>query len=227
MVKKVLQHVEIGSTVKTVRVPVYLDHTLPAGTGALTASDRQAFSREGLSAQEIAQVEAKLPEKKMRSDAHQAAFDAGKAARLREKRKVRLIAELSDDPAFAEAVLVGLGHPCPSDTSSVAQATPSQPALSLSEKVSRLLALIDEVGRDIQAFKEDARVGRSFNQDRLHAMLNDDAERDWKLSWFAFGWMIDQAVRTPFARKNGWFTDAELSELAAAHGYKARVPTAR
>ena len=221
VVKKVLEQIKIGSTVKAARVPVYLDHTLPAGTGALTAGDRRAFAEQGLSVQEIAYVEAKLQDKKLKSDAHQAAFDAGRATRLREKRTERLIAELSADPALAAAVMAGLGIPSPKDASSVAQAAPTKPVLSLSEKVASLLALITEVGRDIQAYKEAAKVGRSFDQDRLGAMLNDNAKRDWKLCWFAIRWMIDQAVRTPFARTDGWAKDRELCQLAAAHGYKA------
>lgn len=221
VVKKVLRQVEMGSTVKAVRVPVYLDHTLPAGTGHLTPDDRRAFAEQGLSAQEIAYVEGKLPDKKLKSDAHQAAFDAGKATRLREKRTERLIAELTADPALAAAVMAGLGIPSPKDASSVAEAAPTKPVLSLSEKVSSLLALIKEVGHDIQAYKEAAKINGVFDRGRLGAMLNDNAERDWKLCWFAFSRMVEQAGRTPFARKNGWTKDPELRQLALAHGYKA------
>jgi len=226
VVKKVLKPVEMGSTVKEVRVPVYLDHALPAGTCVLTPGDRRAFAEQGLSAQEIAYVEGKLPDKKLKSDAHQAAFDAGKASRLREKRTERLIAEFSADSALAAAVIAGLGNPSPKDASSMAQTAPPKPVLSLSEKVSSLLALITEVGRDIQAYKEAAKVGRSFDHERLGAMLNDNAMRDWKLCWFAFSRMVEQASRTPFARTNGWAKDPELCQLAAAHGYRAGPPVA-
>lgn len=222
VVKKVLQHVEIGSTVKTVRVPVYLDHTLPAGTGALTASDRQAFSREGLSAQEIAQVEAKLPGKKLKSDAHQAAFDAARPARLREKLADRLIAEFKADPALAAAVMAGLGIQRQPGEASAAQAAATEPVLSLSEKVSNLLALIDDVKRDVAAHKAAARANKRFDKDKLAKILNTVGELDWRMCWFAMSDLVDEFVATPFARPKIWASDMELLSQAVARGYKAR-----
>lgn len=225
VVKKVLQQVEFGSTVKKVRVPVYLDHTLPAGTGALTASDRQALSQEGLSAREIAHIEAKLPEKKVRSDLHQAAFEAERDARLRKKLAARLIAQLTADGDLREMVFAELGGAA-DDTAEKSVELPPSAAVSmtLSDKVSSMLALVDEVIRDIHAYKQAAKVGRFFNQDKLQAMLSKDAERDWKLCWFSFSRMIEQAAGTPYARQNGWSKDPELVKLADAHRAQTSAP---
>ncbi|NKI93893.1 hypothetical protein [Rhizobacter sp. SG703] len=224
VVKKVLKDVEVGSTVKKCRVPVTIEYSLPAGTGALTAADKRAFADEGLSAREIAYVEDKLPEKKARSDAHQAAFEAEEATRLKKKLTKRLIAQLSADPELAAGVIAALEGSAAADSTMAAAPTTSNAAVTLSDKISSLRTLLDEVGGDIEAYKEAAKVGKYFDKDKLRAMLSEDAERDWKLCWFAFSRMIDQAVRTPFARKNGWASDPELSQLATAHGYKAGVP---
>ena len=215
VVKKVLKDVAVGSMAKQVRVPVYLDHTLPAGTGALTAADRRTFADQGLSGPEIAYVESKLLEKKVKSDAHKAAFEAGKAQRLRARHRDRLVAQLLKDSELAAEVIAAL--------SGSSAGTTTAPALnldSLSDKVSRLLALMDEVGRDIETYKERAKVGKTYDKDKLRAMLSNEGERDWKLSWFAFSRMIDQATGTPFARPRGWASDKDLSNLAATHGYK-------
>ena len=215
VVKKVLKDVAVGSMVKQVRVPVYLDHTLPAGTGALTAADRRVFADQGLSGPEIAYVESKLPEKKLKSDAHKAAFEAGKAQRLRARHRDRLVAQLLKDSELAGGVIAALSGPSAGPTTS-----PAPNLDSLSDKVSRLLALMDEVGRDIETYKERAKVGKTYDKNKLRAMLSNEGERDWKLSWFAFSRMIDQATGTPFARQRGWASDKELSNLAATHGYK-------
>ena len=82
---------------------------------------------------------------------------------------------------------------------------------------SRLLALMDEVGRDIEAYKDGAKVGKTF--DKVRAMLTKEAERDWKLGWFAFSRMVERATGTPFARSKDWRRDPENSQLAATHGY--------
>lgn len=220
--KVLLKDVAVGSLAKQVRVPVPLDHTLPAGTGALTAADKRALTHQGLSASEIAYVESKLPEKKVKSDAHKAAFEVGKALRLRERFKKRLVDQLSADPVLAADVISALSAPSTNGETPTASApaTP-QKVSSLSDKVSRLLALIEEVSRDIEAYKEAAKVGKTFNKDRLRAMLSNEGERAWKLSWFAFSRMIDQATGTPFARSKDWRSDADNSRLAAAHGYKS------
>ncbi len=220
VVKKVLKQVEMGSTVKAVRVPVYLDHTLPAGMGRLTPDDRRAFAEQGLSAQEIAYVEAKLPDKKLKSDAHQAAFDTTKAARLREKRTKRLIAELSADPALAAAVVAELGDAYTKDESSPEMPEPAEDILPLSTKVSNLLVLLSELTGDIAAYKQTARVGRNFDKAKLKSMFSAEAARDWQLSWFAFSRMVEEAASTPFARPKRWLSDPELSKLALTHGYK-------
>lgn len=89
--KKVLASAEVGLTVKQARAPVLIDHTLPAGTAALTAADKQAFTQQGLTASEIAYIEDKLPEKKLKSDAHQAEFEADEPLRLRKKLTKRLV----------------------------------------------------------------------------------------------------------------------------------------
>lgn len=225
VVKKVLQHVEIGSTVKNVRVPVYLDHTLAAGTGALTASDRRAFAEQGLSLQEIACIETRLPEKKVRSDSHQAAFEAERGARLRKKLAVRLIAQLTADGELCELVLAELGGSAnDSDVASVEPPPSAAVSKTLSEKVSSLLALIDEVSSDIQAYKQTAKDGKSFNKSKLQAMLSKDGERDWILCWFSFSKMIEQATGTPFARRNGWSKDPGLVRLADAHRAQTSAP---
>jgi hypothetical protein len=222
VVKKVLKEVSVGSLAKQVPVPVYLDHTLPAGTGALTASDKRALADQGLSAQEIAYVESKLPEKKLKSDAHKAAFEAGKAQRLREKLKKRLVAQFHADPDLAAGVMSALsGAPTSGDAPAASLPAASPQVVTLSDKVSRLLALVNEVGRDIEAYKERAKVGKTYDKAKLQVMLSPEAERDWKLSWFAFSRMIAQATGTDFARKQGWASDEELSKLAAAHGYKS------
>jgi hypothetical protein len=212
--KKVLNDATVGPTVKQVRVPVPLDHTLPAGTGALTAADRRAFADEGLSPPEIAYVESKLPEKKVKSDAHKATFEAGKALRLRTRLKERLIAQLSKDPDLAAGVIFELSGPLNGATT-----VPAPNVDSLSAKVSRLLALMDEVGRDIEAYKDAAKVGKTFDKDKLRVMLTKEAERDWKLGWFAFSRMVERATGTPFARSKDWRRDPENSQLAATHGY--------
>lgn len=222
VVKKVLKEVSVGSLARQVRVPVYLDHTLPAGTGALTTGDRRALADQGLSASEIAYVESKLPEKKLRSDAHKAAFEAGKAQRLKEKLKERLVAQLRADPDLAAGVISALsGAPTSGDAPAASLPAVSPQVATLSDKVSRLLALVDEVGRDVEAYKGRAKVGKSYDKDKLRAMFTPEAERDWKLSWFAFSRMVAQAAGTDFARKRGWDSDEELSRLAAAHGYKS------
>jgi hypothetical protein len=212
--KKVLNDATVGSTVKQVRVAVPLDYTLRAGTGALTAADKRALSDEGLSAPEIAYVESKLPEKKVKSDAHKAAFEAGKALRLRTRLKERLVAQLSQDPDLAAEVIFALSGPSPGATTE-----PAPNLDSLSDKVSRLLALMDEVGRDIEAYKDAAKVGKTFDKDKLRVMLTKEAERDWKLGWFAFSRMVERATGTPFARSKDWRRDPENSQLAATHGY--------
>ena len=221
VVKKVLKDVSVGSMAKQVRVPVYLDHTLPAGTGALTAADRRAFADQGLSAPEIAYVEAKLLEKKVKSDAHKAAFQAGKAQRLSARHRDRLVAQLLKNPELAAGVITALNGASPNGGASAApMSEQSQKVPTLNEKVSRLLASIDEVSRDIEAYKGRAKVGKTYDKNKLRAMLSHEGERDWKLSWFAFSRMIDHATGTPFARQRGWASDKELSKLAATHGYK-------
>lgn len=222
VVKKVLKDVSVGSMVKMVRVPVYLDHTLPAGTGTLTASDKRALTDQGLSGPEIAYVEAKLPEKKLKSDAHKVAFEAGKALRLKERLKERLVAQLAADPDLAAGVMSALnGASTNGEAPTAPMPTAPKQVTSLSDKVSRMLSLVDEVSRDIEAYKEAAKVGKTFDKDKLRAMLSNEGRRDWKLSWFAFSRMIDQATGTPFARPRGWASDEELSKLAATSGYKA------
>lgn len=218
VVKKVLEDVAVGSVVKKVRVPVYLDHALPAGTAALTVSDRRAFADQGLTSPEIAYVESKLLEKKVKSDAHRAAFEAGKALRLRDRLKKRLVAQLSTDPELASAVVSAL-----SGASMTTTPAASPKVDSLSDKVSRLLALMDEVGRDIEAYKDGAKVGKTFDKDKLRVMLSQDAERDWKLTWFAFSRMVERATGTPFARSKDWRRDPENSRLATAHGYTSNA----
>jgi len=212
--KKVLKDAAVGSMVKKVRVPVPLDHKLPAGTGVLTAADKRAFADQGLSVSEIAYVESKLPEKKVKSDAHKAAFEASKALRLRTRLKERLVAQLSNDPDLADGVISALRGP-----STGATTVPAPNLDSLSEKVSRLLVLMDEVGRDIEAYKDGAKVGKTFDKDKLRVMLTKEAERDWKLGWFAFSRMVERATGTPFARSKDWRRDPENSQLAATHGY--------
>jgi hypothetical protein len=218
--KKVLQDVASGSTTKRVRVPVVLDHKLSAGTGALTPSDRRAFAEQGLSAPEIAYVESKLQEKKLKSDAHQAAFEAGRAPRLRAKLKQRLLDQVTADPQLTAEVLASLRRLVPTDGTHNAPVLPQRPP-TLSEKVSALRGLLAEVSGDIEAYKDGAKVGKTYDQEKLRSMLSADATREWKLSWFAFSQMIDQATGTPFARPRGWASNAELSKLAAAHGYKS------
>lgn len=218
--KKVLQDVASGSTTKRIRVPVVLDHKLSAGTGALTLRDRKAFAEHGLSALEIAYVESKLLEKKARSDAHQAAFEADRAPRLRAKLKERLVGQITADPQLTAEVLASLRKLVPADDAHKVSA-PLQRIPTLSEKVSRLHALLAEVGRDIEAYKNRAKVGKTYDQSKLQAMLSVEAERDWKLAWFAFPHMVAQATGTPFARKSGWATNAELVKLASSHGYKS------
>lgn len=221
VVKKVLKEVSVGSMAKQVRVPVTLDQTLPAGTAALSASDKRAFADQGLSASEIAYVESKLLEKKLKSDAHRAVFEAGKVQRMRAKLTERLAAQLRSDPELATGVISALGGALTivdAPTQSVAAA--SAQVTTLSDKVSRLLAFLDEVGRDVEAYKKQAKVGKSYDKGKLRAMFTPEAERDWKLSWFAFSRMVAQAAGTEFARKRGWDSDKELSKLAAAHGYK-------
>lgn len=214
VVKKVLKDVAVGSMVKQVRVPVYLDHTLPAGAAALTAADRRVFADQGLSGPEIAYVESKLPAKKLKSDAHKAAFEAGKAQRLRARHRDRLVSQLLKDPELAAGVIAALSGPSAGPTTA-----PAPKLDSLSDKVSRLLALMDEVGCDIEAYKDGAKVGKTFDKDKLRVMLTKDAERDWKLGWFAFSRMLEKATGTPFARSKDWRRDPENSRLAMAHGY--------
>jgi hypothetical protein len=220
--KKVLNETAVGSMVKQVRVPVPLDHTLPAGTGALTAADKRAFADQGLSGPEIAYVEGKLPEKKLKSDAHEAAFEAGKELRLKQRLEKRLVAQLLADPDLAASIVAALnGTPANGEVSTEPMPAPSQKVLTLGEKVSRLLALIDEVGRDIETYKERAKVGKTYDKDKLRLMLTKEAERDWKLAWFAFSRMVGKATGTPFARSKEWRNDADNSRLAAAHGYES------
>jgi outer membrane murein-binding lipoprotein Lpp len=222
VVKKVLREVSVGSIAKQVRVPVTLDHTLPAGTAALTASDKRALAEQGLSAPEIAYVESKLPEKKLKSDAHKAVFEAGKAQRVRAKLKERLVAQFRADPDLAAGVLSAVGVALTSGDAPTASLPAAAPQVAtLSDKVSRLLAFVDEVGRDVEAYKKQAKVGKSYDKDKLRVMFTPEAERDWKLSWFAFSRMVAQAAGTGFARKRGWDSDEGLSRLAAAHGYKS------
>lgn len=218
--KKVLQEVVSGSTTKRVRVPVVLDHKLPAGTVALTPSDRRVFAEQGLSAAEIAYVESKLLEKKVRSDAHQAAFEADRAPRLRAKLRERLVDQITADPQLTAEVLEALRKLGPVDDSHIAP-EPLQRTSTLSEKVSRLHALLADVGRDIEAFKNKAKVGKTYDQAKLKAMLSVEAERDWQMIWFAFPHMVAQASGTPFARKSRWASKEELVKLAASHGYKS------
>jgi hypothetical protein len=225
VVKKLLKEVSVGSMVKQVRVPVTIDHTLPAGTAALTASDKRAFADQGLSAPEIAYVESKLLEKKLKSDAHKAAFEAGKAQRVRAKLKERLVDQLRADPDLAFGVLSALDGTSTGVPPTLSMPAVSPPVATLSEKVSRLLAFVDEVGRDVEAYKRQAKVGKSYDKDKLRVMFTPEAERDWKLCWFAFSRMVAQASGTEFARKRGWDSDEGLSNLAAAHGYKSTSAT--
>ena len=223
VVKKVPQEIRVGSAVQKVRMPVYLAHTLPAGTATLTASDRKAFADEGLTAAEIAYVESKLPEKKLRSDAHKAAFEADRAPRLRAKLKQRLLDQITADPQLAAEVLATLRKVAPEeDDARKAPVLPQRPP-TLSEKVCRMLALLAEVSHDIEVYKERAKMGKMYDQAKLRSMLSADAARDWKLTWFAFSQMIDQATGTPFARPRGWASNPELSKVAAAHGYKSEA----
>jgi hypothetical protein len=226
VVKKVLREVSVGSIAKQVRVPVTLDHTLPAGTGTLTPSDKRALAEQGLSAPEIAYVESKLSEKKLKSDAHKASFEAGKAQRVKAKLKERLVDQLRADPDLAVEVISALdGMPAGGSAPTASKPAVSPPVPTLSEKVSLLLAFVDEVGRDVEAYKRQAKVGKSYDKDKLRGMFTSEAERDWKLCWFAFSRMVAQAAGTEFARKRGWDSDEELFGLAAAHGYKSRNAT--
>jgi len=222
VVKKVLKEEAFGSTVKRGRMHLPIEHTLPAGTGALTASDRRAFAEEGLTGPEIAYVESKLAGKKVKSDAHKAAFEAGKASRNRERLKKRLVAQLASDPDLAAGVIAALNEAAWTVSGFTPPLPPGpQEAATLSDRVSRLLTLVDEVGRDIEVYKEGAKVGKSYDKDKLRAMLSKEAERDWKLSWFAYSRMVEKASGTPFARPKGWASDEALSKLAATHGHRS------
>src|ERR1043165_538558 len=152
--KKVLQEFAAGSTTRRIRVPIPIDK-LPAGTGALTPSDRRAYAERGLSAAEIAYVESKLQEKKVRSDAHQAAFEAARAPRLRAKLKQRLLGQITADAQLTAEVLASLCKLAPADDAYKAQVPQRLP--SLSEKVLRLHGLLAEVSRDIEAYKDRAK----------------------------------------------------------------------
>ena len=220
VVKKVLKDVAVGSTVKQWRVPVQLEHTLPAGTGVLTATDKRAFAEQGLTGPDIAYVESKLAEKKLRSDMHKVAFEANKTLRLREGLKQRLIDQFTGDPQLAAEVLSAIGKATDSDTECRAPAA-TQRVTTLSDKVSLLHGLLAEVGHDIEAYKDWAKVGKSYDREKLRAMLSSDAASDWKLCWFAFSKMIDQATGTPFARPKGWASTADVPKLAVKQGYKS------
>jgi len=226
VVKKILKEISVGAMVKSVRVPVPLDHLLPAGTGELTAGDRRTYAQQGLSAPEIAYVESKLLAKKVKSDVHRADFEAGKNFRLKESLKERLIVQLSADPQLAAEVVSSLNDGVFSGHVSKA-AAPAPQAATLSEKVSRLLCLVVDVNSDIEVYKGRAKVGKSLNHEKLGAMLSSDAAQDWKLLWFALSQMFEQAAETPFARKKGWFSDQELSNLAVAHGFKSAPAAGR
>jgi hypothetical protein len=218
--KTVMVEQTVGTTTRVVPLKVPLDHQLPAGTAELTSVDKKVFAAQGLSSPQIVYVERKLLDKRAASDAHRAAFEDDKSRRLKERVTARLITQLAADQRLAADVMSALRK---AGVNSGACEAPAQVqrALTLSEKVSKLLSLTDEVCRDMEAYKDRAKVGKTYDKSKLRLMLSRDAERDWKLCWFAFSRMIDQATGTFFARPRGWGSDKELLKLAVAHGYKA------
>ena len=216
--RTVLVEEKLGTTTKVGRLKVPLDPRLPAGTCALSPADRKAFGEQGLCAPHIAYVELKLLEKKAASDSHKAKFDAGKAQRLKEVLRNRLIAQLAADPHLAAQVMSAVRLTTAGDEAPKVP-MPVQRAPTLSDKVSRLLALADEVSHDIEAYKDRSKVGKTYDKSKLQVMLSREAARDWKLCWFAFSRMFEQATGTVFARRRGWASDKELLKLAATHEY--------
>jgi len=215
----------VGRVIKTLSLKVPLDHQLLAGTDALTPGDRRAFAEQGLSAPQIAYVETKLPTKKAASDAHKVIFETGKALRLRESLKERLIAQLSEDPLLAAAVLSATASQLPVADAQHAAEGAQLDRRTLSDKVLQLRSFIDDIGREMAAHKASAKVGRTYNQVRLNATFNEPAARAWTLTWFAFSEMVEQATGTRYARSKDWRSKRDNAQLAAACGYSSASAT--
>lgn len=215
--KTVHRQEKLGGKPKKVSVRIPLDCRLPAGCAALNAADRQAFSEQGLTGDQLAYVEEKLPRMKLASDVHKSLFAAEERKRKRDGQRVRIVQQLLEDSALLHEVVaeVGSGN---LNLSPAAMVRSAPRSLVLSEKVRELLALMVSITADVDEYRDKAKIGKIFDKRKLQRMFDLEAATAWKLSWFAFSRMIDAAKATPFARSKGWLSDPELSELARGRG---------
>lgn len=209
----------VGTSTKSVSVRVPLDHCLQAGTDALTPADKQVLAVQGLSDQQIAYVESKLPAMMAKSNAHKSAFEAGEANRKRQGLKTRVVAQMLSDSELLADVMSAIGMPDPRVVAPTGLVK-AKPPMTLSERIPRLVELMAEVSADIARFKNEAKVAKVFDQQKLRAMFSGKAAQEWTLCWFAFSQMIDRAKGTPFARPKAWHSNPEFSKLADARGFK-------